>query len=43
MKLTTRQIIESMDFSGGINYNKMLPPEDDTWEILWVRLEKKRG
>lgn len=34
-KLTTRDIVDSMDYSGGIDYNKMLPPEDERWVLEW--------
>jgi len=35
MPITRRELIEAMDYSGGIDYRKMLPPEDERWEEEW--------
>ena len=33
---TTNEIVGDMDYSGGINWNKMLAPEHEDWEKRWV-------
>lgn len=37
--ITSREIIESCDYSGGINWDKMLPPETEEMDQEWVRKE----
>jgi len=33
---TTKEIIEDMDYSGGINWNKMLPLETPEYAQTWI-------
>ena len=35
-----KDLIEEMDYSGGINWNKMIPPEDERYKSKWIPLEE---
>jgi hypothetical protein len=36
---TRRQLIEEMNYNGGINWDKMYPQEDERWNDVYVKKE----
>jgi hypothetical protein len=38
-EMTRKELIDEMNYSGGIDWLKMYPPEDERWREVWIRKE----